>query len=165
MKKNKSVKQFLSDNWVALIPYIMLFIIVSVMGMLNSNTLNSGYLANKCDSSFSLILVAIGQTFVLLTGGFDLSVGGIICIVNCIAATRMTDSAGSMILWAAICMAIGVLIGCFNGFVVEKTGLQPFIVTLATQSVCMGTALLILKVDGGSVPTTYMMSLLSRISY
>lgn len=162
MKKNKSVKQFLSDNWIALIPYVMLLIIIVVMGVLNSNTLNSNYLANKCDASFSLILVAIGQTFVLITGGFDLSVGGIICIVNCLMATRMTDSVGSMILWSVIGILIGILIGCFNGFVIERTGLQPFIVTLATQSVCMGTALLILKVDGGNVPITYMKAMLTR---
>lgn len=162
MKKNKSVKQFLSDNWIALIPYVMLLIIIVVMGVLNSNTLNSNYLANKCDASLSLILVAIGQTFVLITGGFDLSVGGIICIVNCLMATRMTDSVGSMILWSVIGILIGILIGCFNGFVIERTGLQPFIVTLATQSVCMGTALLILKVDGGNVPITYMKAMLTR---
>lgn len=74
----------------------------------------------------------------------------------------MTDSVGSMILWSVIGILIGILIGCFNGFVIERTGLQPFIVTLATQSVCMGTALLILKVDGGNVPITYMKAMLTR---
>lgn len=157
------VKSFLKDNWVTMVPYVMLALIILIMGILNPNTLNISYLANKCDSSFSLILVAIGQTFVLLTGGFDLSVGGIICITNSLAAVHMQDNPGSIFMWAGICILIGILIGCFNGYVIEKTGLQPFIVTLATQSVCMGAALLILKVDGGNVPMSYIISMLTRV--
>lgn len=162
MKKNKSFKQFILDNWIAMVPYIMLVLIVSIMGILNSNTLSIGYISNKCDSAFSLILVAIGQTFALISGGFDLSVGGIICITNSLAAVHMGDSAGSILLWAFISLAIGIGIGCFNGYMIEKTKLQPFIVTLATQFICMGLALLILKVDGGKVPKLYINALLSR---
>lgn len=160
--KNKNFKVLLSDNWVAMVPYIMLLLIIVIMGILNPNTLSLSYLANKCDSSFSLILVALGQTFVLLTGGFDLSVGGVICITNCLAAVHMQDNPGSILLWSVLCIVVGIAIGCFNGYVIEKTKLQPFIVTLATQSVCMGAALLILKVDGGNVPLSYITAMLTR---
>ncbi|MCI8833887.1 MAG: ABC transporter permease [Ruminococcus sp.] len=162
MKKCKDFKSFLSDQWVALVPYVMLLLIITLMGILNPNTLSLSYLANKCDSSFSLILVALGQTFVLLTGGFDLSVGGVICITNCLAAAHMQDQPGSILFWSILCILIGVGIGCFNGYVIEKTKLQPFIVTLATQSVCMGAALMILKVDGGAVPLSYITAMLTR---
>lgn len=162
MKTDNRLRRFLSDHWIMLVPYVMLLIIVTVMGILNANTLNINYIGNKCDSTFSLILVATGQTFVLLTGGFDLSVGGIICITNCIAAAYMKDSLGSILLCSLACLAIGILIGCFNGYIIEKTKLQPFIVTLATQSVCMGIALLILKVDGGNVPLSYVNMMLKR---
>ncbi|MEJ8735466.1 ABC transporter permease [Mediterraneibacter sp. ICN-202921] len=163
MKEKKKFSKFLSDNWVAMVPYMMLLLIIIIMGILNPRTLNISYLANKCDSSFSLILVAVGQTFVLLTGGFDLSVGGVICITNCLAAVHMQDNLGSILLWAGICIFIGIGIGCFNGYIIEHTKLQPFIVTLATQSVCMGIALLILKVDGGNVPFKYVNVLLGRV--
>ncbi len=162
MENKRTFKQKLSDNWLAIVPYAMLIIIVAVMGILNTNTLKASYIANKCDNSFSLVLAAVGQTFVLLTGGFDLSVGGVICITNCLAAVHMQDSAGSILLWSVICIIIGIAIGMFNGFVIEKTKLQPFIATLATQSVCMGLALLILKVDGGKVPRSYMKALTKR---
>ena len=163
MKRNKkNIKEFLSDNWLTLVPYAMLLIIVCIMGILNTNTLKPGYIANKCDSSFSLVLAAIGQTFVLLTGGFDLSVGGVICITNCLAAVHMQDDPGSIVFWSVICIIIGIAIGMFNGFVIEKTKLQPFIATLATQSVCMGLALLILKVDGGKVPRSYVRAMTRR---
>ena len=125
-----------------MIPYVMFVIMIIVMGALNSNTLSIRYIANKSDAALSLILVAAGQTLVLLTGGFDLSVGGVICITNCLAASRMQNSVGSMLIWAVICLAVGVGIGALNGFVIEKDEMQPFIVTLATQYVCYGIALL-----------------------
>ena len=124
------MRKFVKENWIAMIPYVMFVIMVIVMGALNTNTLSLRYIANKSDAAFSLILVAAGQTLVLLTGGFDLSVGGVICITNCLAASRMQDSVGSMLLWAGICLAVGVGTGLFNGYVIERTKLQPFIVTL-----------------------------------
>lgn len=161
-RKQQSAGQWLQEHWIALIPYVMFIILTAIMAVVNPNTLSLRWMANKSDAAFSLILVAIGQTFVLLTGGFDLSVGGVICVTNSLAASRMGDSLGSMLMWAAICLVIGIGIGIFNGFVIEKTKLQPFIVTLATQSVCYGVALLILKIDGGNVPKAYMRALLYR---
>ena len=71
------MKKFIKENWIAMIPYVMFVIMIIVMGALNSNTLSIRYIANKSDAALSLILVAAGQTLVLLTGGFDLSVGGV----------------------------------------------------------------------------------------
>ena len=88
--------------------------------------------------------------------------GGIICITNCITVTQMHDTLGSILLWCTISLLIGIGIGCFNGYIIEKTKLQPFIVTLATQSICLGAALLILKVDGGIVPSIYITHLMHR---
>lgn len=88
--------------------------------------------------------------------------GGIICITNCITVTQMHDTSGSILLWCTISLLIGIGIGCFNGYIIEKTKLQPFIVTLATQSICLGAALLILKVDGGIVPSIYITHLMHR---
>lgn len=161
-KKKIDLKRFIKDNWISMIPYIMFIIMVIVMGTLNSNTLSLRYIANKSDAAFSLILVAAGQTVVLLTGGFDLSVGGVICITNCLSASQMQDNLGSMLLWAVICLGVGIGIGAFNGYIIEKTKLQPFIVTLATQYICYGVALLIMKVDGGNVPAGYINGLLYR---
>ena len=164
MKQEKKNKRgwWLRENWITLIPYAMLLVMIILMGILNPSTLSLRWMANKSDAALSLILAAIGQTFVLLTGGFDLSVGGIICVTNCLAASRMQDSSGSMLAWTGICLGIGCAIGIFNGFIIEKTKLQPFIVTLATQSICYGVALLIMKVDGGNVPIRYINGLLHR---
>ena len=114
----KKARSFFLQNWVAMVPYIMLILIIVIMGCLNPNTLSLNYIANKIDSSFTLVLVAIGQTFVLLTGGFDLSVGGVICITNCLTAAYMKDSPGSMAMWVVICCllytSIGSRMSCFQ---------------------------------------------------
>lgn len=161
--KGKTICQVFRDNWIALIPYVMFIMLTVIMAVINPNTLSMRWLANKSDATLTLILVAIGQTFVLLTGGFDLSVGGIICVANCLSAVYMGQTAVGIILWVVISLIIGMGIGAFNGYMIQKTRIQPFIVTLATQSVCAGAALLILKIDGGTVSSGYIKVLMYRI--
>lgn len=164
MKHKKSAAaQFLADNWIKIVPYAMLILIVVVMANLNANTLSLRYISNKFENSFTLILAAVGQTFVLITGGFDLSVGGVICITNCLSAVYMQNNPVSIFMWIGICLAVGLFVGIINGLAIEKTGLQPFIVTLATQSITMGVALLILKVNGGSSPEAFSDALMYRL--
>lgn len=160
--KGISFKQILKDNWIMMIPYVMFILLVITIGVINPNTLSMRWLAGKSDAVLSLVLVSIGQTLVLLTGGFDLSVGGVICVTNSFAALYMGDSTGSILLCVLICMLFGVAVGLVNGVAVVKTGIQPFIVTLATQSVCYGIALLIMNIDGGNVPIGYINVLLHR---
>lgn len=153
--KGKSLVQLIGENWILLIPYMIFIIITAVIACLDPGTLGLGWMANKSDAAFSLILVSIGQTFVLLIGGFDLSVGGVICVTNCLSAVYMGDSVSGMLLWSAVSILFGIAVGVFNGFIIGKTNMQPFIVTLATQMVCYGIALMILKVDGGNVSENF----------
>jgi Ribose/xylose/arabinose/galactoside ABC-type transport systems, permease components len=141
----------------------MLILLVVIIAATNPSTVSVSYLANKSDAAFSLILAAVGQTFVLLTGGFDLSVGGVICITNSLLAVNMGDSPESILVFTFLSIAIGLGVGIFNGYIVEKTKIQPFIVTLATQSICSGIALLILKVDGGIVADGFVNFFMFRI--
>jgi ribose transport system permease protein len=162
IRKN-GLREALEKNWISLVPYIVLIVLTLIMAVINPRTLSMRFIANKCDAAFSLVLVSIGQTFVLLSGGFDLSVGGVICVTNSLLAVNMGGGPGSIFLWCLICALIGTAIGTFNGFVIAKAKMQPFIVTLATQSVCYGVALLILKVDGGNIDPGFIGLLISRI--
>lgn len=155
-------RAFLARHWTTMIPYIILAILITTMGIVNPATLRASWLANSFDSAFSLILVAVGQTFTLLAGGFDLSVGGVICVTNSLMAVNAGSTVGGQIMWALICLAIGLGIGAFNGWAIHATGMQPFIVTLATGSASYGVALLILKVDGGDVSPSFSDALLVR---
>ena len=107
------------------VPYIIFILITFITAAINSNTLSMRWMANKSDAAFSLVLVATGQTFALLSGGFDLSVGGVVSVTNSLLASRMGETAGSIIFWVIICIIIGFGIGALNGFIIEKTKIAP----------------------------------------
>lgn len=98
-------------------------------------------------------LAAMGQTLVILSGGFDLSAGAVVSLVNAVLATRMdpTDFEASVLLWTAIGIAVGMGVGAFNGIFIAFLRLQPIVVTLATMFIVQGLTLLVLDKPGGFV--------------
>lgn len=88
------------------------------------------------------ILLALGEFFAILIAGIDLSVGSIAALTGLIAAKMMIAGISPAI---AVISAIllGAFFGFINGFLVNKTGLVPFIITLGTQSIFRGTTLVL----------------------
>jgi ribose transport system permease protein len=103
----------------------------------------------------TLALAAMGQTFVILTGGFDLSAGAVISLVNVVLASNMGQSAASQIGFSAVALLIGAAVGAFNGFFVAFMRLQPIVVTLSTMFIVQGLTLLIMSRPGGSIPPEF----------
>ena len=103
-------------------------------------------------SPLTLLLAATGQTIVLMRGGIDLSIGGMVSFGTVLAATRFGGDPGSVILWSAIILAIGFAVGAVNGLLISTLKLQPFLITLATWSILSGASLIVLPTDGGQVP-------------
>jgi ribose transport system permease protein len=101
-----------------------------------------------------IILMAVGQAIVILGGGIDISVGGIVSIVNTVLATRvgLEGSPGEMWTFVFISLLIGLLAGAINGFFIAYLRLQPIITTYATSFLYAGVALLILPNPGGGIP-------------
>ena len=100
-------------------------------------------------------LAAMGQTIVILTGGFDLSAGAVISLVNVILATSMGEGAASQIAFGVAALLIGAAVGTVNGFFIAFMRLQPIVVTLSTMFIVQGLTLLILSRPGGSVPLSF----------
>ncbi|EJZ22325.1 ABC transporter permease [Rhizobium sp. Pop5] len=96
-------------------------------------------------------ILALGQTFVIITAGIDLSVGAIVGFCTVIIAWLLQ---AGIPLWAAIVLtlAIGVAIGAFHGFGIVHMGLPPFIITLATLTSLRGIGLLI--TNGSTISIT-----------
>ncbi|HEX6469877.1 MAG TPA: ABC transporter permease [Streptosporangiaceae bacterium] len=109
-------------------------------------------LTSTVNNATPLIFAALGQAFVVLTGGLDLSVGGLMDLTNSVAATHMHDSAGSIALWGAVILLIGAGTGLVNGVLVAYGRLQPILVTLGTLAILQGLALKVLPQPGGTVP-------------
>ncbi|QRM53657.1 ABC transporter permease [Sinorhizobium sp. BG8] len=96
-------------------------------------------------------ILAVGQTFVIITAGIDLSVGAIVGFTSVILAWLLQ---AGLPLWASILVTllIGVGIGIFHGFGIVRMGLPPFIITLATLTSLRGIGLLI--TNGSTISIT-----------
>jgi len=99
---------------------------------------------NILDQSALLVIISVGMTYVICTGGIDLSVGAITALSGvCMAlALHAGVSARESILFG---LAAGSAVGLFNGMLISRLNLSPFIVTLATMSITRGVALILTK--------------------
>ena len=91
----------------------------------------------------TLAIAAIGETIVILTGGFDLSAGAVISLVNVVLASSMnpTNPDASIVLWTLAGIGVGMAVGAFNGFFIAFLRLQPIVVTLSTMFIVQGVTL------------------------
>jgi ribose transport system permease protein len=100
----------------------------------------------------ALALAAMGETMVVLTGGFDLSTGAVISLVNVVLATNMQQGIGSEIAWCLVGLGIGAAAGALNGLFVALVRLPSIVVTLSTMFIVQGVTLLVLPEPGGKTP-------------
>ncbi|MFB9450173.1 ABC transporter permease [Dactylosporangium vinaceum] len=99
-------------------------------------------------SSAPLALVALGMTLVIATGGIDLSVGAVVAIAGAIACLRISDlgdqgSVPGVLAAVGIAIALALVLGVWNGFLVATIGIQPIIATLILMVAGRGLAQLI----------------------
>jgi ribose transport system permease protein len=108
-------------------------------------------IANLARQGSMIAILALGETFVIITAGIDLSVGAIVGFATVVVAWLLTHDVS---IWAAvpITLAAGIAIGAFHGFGVTKMGLPPFIITLATLTSLRGVGLLI--TNGATISIT-----------
>lgn len=102
-------------------------------------------------SAATLALAAIGQTIVVLSGGFDLSASAVVSLANVLAVHFVQGSPVEQWGGAALILAIGGGIGLMNGALIAWFRLQSIVVTLATMFMVQGLTLLIQNKPGGSV--------------
>ena len=130
--------------------FFFLVVLCVGMGIANSHFATSTNFQTVGRQSSILVVLSIGILFVLLVGGIDLSVGGSIAFISCLAAKL----SGSTDLYLAFALAVlaAVGIGLLNGLLVSLGGLSPIVVTLAIGQVLVGVALL-LTVNGPILPS------------
>ncbi|MGL4760616.1 MAG: ABC transporter permease [Sarcina sp.] len=85
-------------------------------------------------------IIAVGMTFVILTGGIDLSVGSTLAISGALGAS-VIKSTGNVFLAIIVATIVGTVIGIINGILIAKGKLQAFIATLATMTIFRGLTL------------------------
>jgi ribose transport system permease protein len=126
----------------------ILILIVAVFGFVTPNFFTEANLLNITRQASINIVLAAGMTFVILTGGIDLSVGS---MLGTTAVVALVASLDPMLASMTIPMALGagLVMGLFNGILVSWAGLPPFIVTLGTYTALRGAAYLL--ADGTTV--------------
>ncbi|WP_068922870.1 galactofuranose ABC transporter, permease protein YjfF [Planobispora rosea] len=102
------------------------------------------------DNAFLLVL-AVGMTFVILTGGIDLSVGAVVALSTMVTATLMTDHGWSPLATVPLVLLIGSVLGLAMGCMIHYFEIQPFIVTLAGMFLARGLCYVI---GTDSIPIT-----------
>ncbi|TPI41324.1 ABC transporter permease [Mesorhizobium sp. B3-1-6] len=137
----------------AVILYIVVFLLVNGT---TSDAFSYFNLKTTIGGGGTLALAAMGQTLVILTGGFDLSAGAVISLVNVIVGNLMTDSISNQALVGLLGIAVGGAVGLFNGLFIAYLRMQPIVVTLATLFIVQGLALLVSPTPGGYVAGPFM---------
>jgi ribose transport system permease protein len=141
---------------VAFLVFVALFLVVD---WISPGPFSYFELSFMSSGGATLALAAMGQTFVILSGGFDLSAGAVISLVNVVLATSMGESAGSQLAMAVVALLIGGAVGAFNGFFVAFVRLQPIVVTLSSMFIVQGITLLIMDKPGGMIAPEFSMAL------
>lgn len=146
----------LVDRAPFLVACLMAVVLIGVYGSLRAGVFTLEEVNLDAAAALTLILAATGQTIVLLRGGIDLSIGGVISLGTVLAATRFGDTPAQATLWSMLIVLLGFAVGALNGLLITVLKLQPFLVTLATWSILSGAALIVLPTDGGSLPAGWM---------
>jgi ribose transport system permease protein len=138
-----------------ILPWVMLTALVAIYSRRQEGVLTREELNLDAAATLTLLLVATGQTLVILLGGIDLSVGGIVSVSTALAATRFGDGGSDMAVWALAIVGLGAAAGAANGILIARLKLQPFIVTLAMWSIWSGVAFWLLPTEGGTIPESF----------
>jgi ribose transport system permease protein len=144
----------LMARYPALFALILFVIVIIVNAILQPKLFALDTLNGNMRVFLPLILLAVGQSIVMIGGGIDISVGGIVSIINCVLATQvgLTGSVQDMWKFVFISLLAGILAGAINGFFIAVLRLQPIITTYATGFIYAGFALFLLPNPGGGVP-------------
>lgn len=135
---------------IAVAALVVIYIFFSIFG---NHFLSTDTFVSILDSSYYIGFMAIGITFVIITGGIDLSAGTVMvgsALIGGVAYNVWGFTIGSALL---IVMAAALLFGLFNGLLVGKLGLPPFIATLGMQFISLGFCSVIARVQTQTYPS------------
>ena len=117
--------------------YILLLVLIIVVSVLNTNFLSAQNINNIFQQVSINGILAVGMTFVIITGGIDLSVGSLLGFSGVIAAS-LVSGGGNPLLAVLAGIAAGLVFGVVNGVLVSYAKIVPFIVTLGMLSIARG---------------------------
>jgi len=146
------IKERSGLNMQKLLAPLALIIIYVFFSIFGRNFFSYTTLVNILDSSYYIGFIGIGVTFVIITGGIDLSCGTIMMCAAIIGGTAYKTWGWPMWLSLLLIILVGTLFGLFNGILVSRLNLPPFIATLGTQMITLGTGSIVSNVRSATFP-------------
>lgn len=110
---------------------VFFLLYIGAMVFLRSGFLKPQTFFNILNANAALIILACGMSLVMITGGIDISVGGVTALVSMCCAVYLDYKGGNVFMAVVIAILIGLAFGAFQGALVAYLDIQPFIVTLA----------------------------------
>jgi ribose transport system permease protein len=155
--RNKRLKKIISDWYI----YIVLVVFWIASSAASPFFRTTSTFSTILVSAVPIALVGLGQTFVVLSRGFDLSVGAVASLATATASVTMHWGIGPSI---GLIILISLVIGAMNGFGVSKLKIDSFIMTLGIMFFLTGVSLLIRPSPGGFIPRTFKKILLYQVA-
>ncbi len=146
-------EQFKTKGLKWLLAPAALIILYIFFGLFGRNFFSYASLVNIIDAAYYIGFISVGVTFVIITGGIDLSVGTVMMAAAIIGGTAYKTWGFPMWLALLLIIVIGILFGIFNGIFVSRVGMPPFIVTLGTMMISMGVGSIVSNVQSATFPT------------
>lgn len=141
-----TLKRFLSRNK----PLVGLIVLMAAVAVMSPSFMTVDNLLNILRQTSINAVIAVGMTYVILSGGIDLSVGSVLAFCGAVCAWLV---AGDLSIWLAIPLSLllGAGLGAINGVVIGTGGVQPFVATLVAMTMLRGATLVF--TDGRPITT------------
>lgn len=142
-------EKIISRKKFTFVDYMLFFILAGLIVFFSLSTkvfFSNTNLINILTQVSMTGLMAIGMTYVIITGGIDLSSGSVFGLTGVICGILSRDGYGA-VLPVVIALLIGGIVGFFNGILVTKAKLPPFIVTFGSMSIARGMALIVTRLS------------------
>jgi len=123
--------------------YLLFLLVVVIMLFASGKFRTLTNAVNILLQNSTIGVLAVGMTLVIITGGIDLSVGAIMTCSACVMAVLVTEHGASQWTGIGVCLLISLLFGALNGFAVAFIRMPAFLVTLSTQAIGQGVALVV----------------------
>ena len=156
-KLNKGGNSAVKQNFIIILAAVALFVVFT---LINPNFASKGNVLNMVKSLAPYAILSLGVTFVIATGGIDLSIGTVLfgsaVLAGALCKTGGTAEEGTLWLTIPIILVTGVIFGLINGFLVAKCKIAPFIATLGSMLFSRGlTAVIAEAIRGTSSAIKY----------
>lgn len=146
-----SMQQFKERGLKYILAPAALLILYIFFGIFGRNYFSYPTLVNIVDAAFYIGFIAMGETFVIISGGIDLSVGTVMMASTLIGGVALKHGF-PMVPSLILIILVGIAFGIFNGFFVSQLNMPPFIVTLGTMMISMGIGSIVSNVQSATFP-------------